>query len=185
MRYIFIFMKNSSILFLLLIFAFNACQHPKNTKASLNLTTQKTKALAFTDTTILDTFKVKLIGKNIKVMEILFTITNAKKEEIYNVKINANTLINSYLSTLKLSNEADKINFLNEEINIFFDEENYLVPAVMPNEKQNVNVMDNTFYQELKQTQRNGFAYKLGKDLKIYVAWCAKENKVKIYYKCC
>ena len=84
-----------------------------------------------------------------------------------------------------MKKESDKIKFLKEEISYFFDDRHFLEPAVTENEQSDKNVPDKNFYNELKQTGLNGFDYRLGKDEKIYIAWSVKDQKVKIYYKCC
>lgn len=67
----------------------------------------------------------------------------------------------------------------------FFDEEHFLEPAVTEDQQPDNNSPDQPFYDELKITHLNGFYYSLGKDKSIYLAWSAKEKKVKIYYQCC
>lgn len=68
---------------------------------------------------------------------------------------------------------------------IFFAEDNFLEPAVMPEDKADSYVPDKALYEELKKSGLNGFKYRLGKENNIYIAWSEKEQKVKIYYNCC
>jgi hypothetical protein len=140
---------------------------------------------AFSDSIKLDTFKVVLRGKESKDMSLLFTITNFKGEQIFKEEIKANILLKSYLASEDLKKENDKIKFLNDEANFFFEEEHFLIPAVTSEEKPDNNTPDKAFYEELKLSKRNGFAYSLGKDKQIYIAWSEKEQKVKVYYRCC
>ncbi|MDQ8052152.1 MAG: hypothetical protein REI78_03960 [Pedobacter sp.] len=146
---------------------------------------EQTKLLPFTDTVKQDTFKVALKGKELKEMRLIFTITNYKGAAIYKEEILATTLLKSYLASEDLKKESDKIKFLNDEVNFFFEEEHFLVPAVTSSEKPDQNVPDLNFYNELKKNQLNGFSYSLGKDKTIYIAWSEKEQKVKVYYRCC
>lgn len=174
-------MKQSYLLFLIILLSFAACKSEKKVEAI----TEKTKLLAFTDTVKLDTFKITLTGKKSAEMLLKFTIKNFKGTEIYNKEIKATDLLKSYLASEDLKKENDKIKFLNEQINVFFDEEHFLVPAITEDQQLDNNTPDKDFYQELKQTQLNGFYYSLGKDKSIYIAWSIKDQKVKVYYHCC
>ena len=175
-------MKFAHYLLLFLAFAIIAC-NSKSEKAVQDI--QKTKLLAFTDTVQLDTFKVVLLGQESKDMKLSFTITTQEGEQVYKKEIMAEELFNSYLPKADFKNEDKKIKFLTNEINFFFEEEHYLIPAITEQEKHNNNFPDKSFYEELKASQLNGFSYRVGKDINIYIAWSAKDKKVKIYYRCC
>ncbi|RYG11877.1 MAG: hypothetical protein EOO07_19910 [Chitinophagaceae bacterium] len=146
---------------------------------------EKTTTFAFSDTTKLDTFKVALIGKDSKDMQLQFTIKSFEGKEIYKQEIKASELLKNYLATAEMKKESDKIQFLKEEIAYFFDEKHFLEPAVTPEEQADKNVPDKAFYEELRKSGLNGFDYRLSKDSNVYIAWSAKEKKVKVYYKCC
>lgn len=146
---------------------------------------QKTTTFAFSDTAKLDTFKVALVGKNSKDMQLLFTIKSFEGREIYKQEIKTSELLKNYIATADMKKESDKMKFLKEEIAYFFEEHHFLEPAVTPDEQPDKNVPDKAFYNELKQNGLNGFDYRLGKDHNVYIAWSAKEQKVKVYYKCC
>ena len=175
-------MKFAHLLLLFFASAIAAC-NSKTDKAAQNV--QKTKLQAFTDTVQLDTFKIALLGEESKDMKLLFTITTNKGEQVYKKEILADELLKSYLATADLKNEAKKVKFLNDEVNFFFEDEHFLMPAITEQEKPDNNTPDKVFYEELKASKLNGFSYRLGKDTNIYIAWSAKDKKVKIYYKCC
>jgi hypothetical protein len=175
-------MKHYFCLLLLAVF-FIACSDSKKTETTLD--TKKVALQPFTDTLKLDTFKIELKGKESKNMILLFTITSFKGTQVYQQEIKAQDLLDGYLASSALKKEEEKIKFINDEINYFFDEEHFLIPAVTPEEKPDNNVPDKAFYNELKQTNLNGFDYRLGKDTKIYIAWSIKAQKTKVYYKCC
>jgi len=162
-----------------------ACNSPNSNKVENSEELQKTAIFAFSDKVKLDTFKVVLIGNNSKDMQLLFTVKSFEGKEIYRDEIKTNELLKNYLATAEMKKENDKIKFLKEEIAFFFEDHHFLEPAVMPDEQPDKNVPDKSFYNELKQSGLNGFDYRLGKDNNIYIAWSAKEQKVKVYYKCC
>ncbi|TKC09990.1 hypothetical protein FA048_07215 [Pedobacter polaris] len=174
-------MKQSYLLLLFAFLAFTSC----NTEKKVDPITEKTKLQAFTDTVNLDTFKLTLTGKKSSDMVLNFTITNFKGSQIYHKQIKTAELLKSYLASEDLKKENDKIKFINEQINVFFEEEHFLEPAITEDQELDNNTPDKAFYDELKQTKLNGFYYSLGKDKSIYIAWSTKNNQVKIYYKCC
>lgn len=172
-------MKYLYLLILSLIFI--SCQN----NSKVEPTTAKTKLYAFTDTVKTDTFKVDLIGEKSDNMSIVFTITNYNGVQIYKEEVKATQLLKSYLASEDLTKESDKIKFINEQVDVFFDKEHFLEPAVTEDQQTDNNTPDKAFYEELKQNQLNGFYYSLGKDKSIYIAWSPTEKKVKVYYKCC
>ncbi|MNK03321.1 hypothetical protein D3C87_211660 [compost metagenome] len=167
----------------LFIGLFYACNPTTDNGSTADL--DKTITFAFSDTVKLDTFKVALIGENTKNMQLLFTIKSADGKEIYRQEIKTDELLKNYIATAEMKKESDKMKFLKEEIAYFFDEKHFLEPAVTADEQPDKNVPDKAFYNELKQTGLNGFDYRLGKDSNVYIAWSTKEQKVKVYYKCC
>jgi hypothetical protein len=180
-------MKFRYLPYLFFIFLFIACNSNNNdeTESNVNNPLKKTSLQPFTDTVKLDTFNIELRGKEAHEMELIFNIVSHNGIEIYKKVIKADELLKGYLASEDLKREAEKIKFLKNEVNFFFDDEHFLVPAVTPEESPDNNVPDKAFYNELKQTQLNGFDYRLNKDAKIYIAWSKKEQKVKVYYKCC
>jgi hypothetical protein len=171
-------MRYIPLLAILLLFACNSTSTSEG-KADL-IPLEKATTSPFTDTVKLDTFKVSWQGKTAKGSEILFKIISYQGQEIYKASIKADELLKA---NENLKTESDKLKFLKNEVTYFFDEEHFLWPAVLPAEKPDKNVPDKTFYEELKHTKLNGFNYRLGKEAKVYIAWSAKENKVKVYYQ--
>lgn len=174
-------MKYAHLLLLSLISIFTACQSNNKVEA----VTEKTKRYTFSDSIKADTFKINLIGNKSDDMNVVFTIINFDGVQIYKEEVKATQLLKSYLASEDLKQESDKIRFLNEQLTVFFDEEHFLEPAVTIDQEPDSNTPDKTFYDELKETRLNGFYYSLGKDKSIYIAWSAKEKKVKVYYQCC
>ena len=174
-------MKYAQLLLLSLISIFTACQSNNKVEAI----TEKIKLYAFSDSIKTDTFKIKLVGSKSDDMSLVFTIVNFDGVQIYKEEVKATQLLKSYLASEDLKKESDKIRFLNDQVNLFFDEEHFLEPAVTTNQEPDNNTPDKAFYEELKQSQLNGFYYSLGKDTSIYISWSTKEQKVKIYYQCC
>jgi hypothetical protein len=163
-----------------------ACRHSKNENL-LNSEPGLTKTVLkhFSDSLKTDTFNIELTGDHPKNMSLKFVIKNYNGEVIYTKLIKATEIIENYKHSVKLDNEADQVNFFKEEMNLFFEEENFLEPAIAEQEVPDQNTVDKPFFSDLKKSGLNGFKYRLGNEIKIYIAWSRLEKKVKIYYKCC
>lgn len=142
-------------------------------------------AKSFSNLNKLDTFKIELKGRKPEDMVLIFTIKKFDGKEIYNTELKGTDLLGSTDPNVDLSKEKDQIIFLKTIADNFFAEDNFLEPAVMPDDKADQYVPDKTHYEELKVSELNGFKYRLGKENNIYIAWSEKEKKVKIYYNCC
>ena len=139
----------------------------------------------FSDSLQADTFLVKVVGKSLDSQLLDFSIKNSKGINIYHIKIPSSKLLNSYDATINLKKKNNQATFLQSEVDRFFDEENFMEPAITESETPDNNVPDLAFYEELKNSGLNGFFYRLGKEEKIYIGWSAKDKKVKTYYSCC
>lgn len=168
---------------LIILSACNLDKKKEDSVASKNI--NQSIAKSFSDLATLDSFKIELTGKKPKEMLLIFTIKNAKGEEIYHANIKGAELLGSTDPNIDLTKEKDQIIFLNTIANNFFSDDNFLEPAVMPSDKADNYTPDKALYEELKKSELNGFKYRLGKENNIYIAWSEKEHKVKIYYNCC
>lgn len=174
-----------SILYLILVTTalLFSCSSDSDKHVAVGLT--KTMQFAFSDSLKKDTFKIETVGKNASDMLLVFTITNADNRKIYEQNIRAIDLLKGYLASAELKKEADKEKFIKDEVEYFFNEEHFLEPAVTANEQPDKNTPDTDFYKELKNNGLNGFMFRTAKDKNYYIAWSAKDQKVKIYYSCC
>jgi hypothetical protein len=169
--------------FLLFILACQPSGNSNNSPASTSIKKEVEKP--FSDLVKSDRFIVELTGQSPSNMSLIFSIKRYDGQEIYRQVIKAKDLIDNYKHTVDLEKETDQIKFLQEETKLFFEDENFLEPAVTPGENPDKNTEDKAFYSALKKSGLNGFKYRLSNEMKIYIAWSALENKVKIYYKCC
>lgn len=140
---------------------------------------------SFSDTTKLDTFRIVLKGDKPKNMELVFTITTQSGHQIYTKILKATALLDNYKESIDLGKKKEQLQFMREELSLFFDEENFIEPAVTETEIPDKNTPDKNFFEELKKTGVNGFKYRLGKESKVYIAWSEQDKKVKNYYECC
>ncbi|MET4083225.1 hypothetical protein ABIB40_003194 [Pedobacter sp. UYP30] len=183
-------MKRPNYLLVLLFpLLFIACTGNEKTEQEKETTLIKNASSvvikSFSNLTKLDTFRLNLSGTKPKEMTLTFSITNYKGQEIYSKVLKGEELLGSTDPNVDLRKEKDQIRFLTTIASQFFNEDNFLEPAVMPDDKPDSYAPDKAFYDELKATKLNGFKYRLGKENNIYIAWSEKEQKVKVYYNCC
>ncbi|CAM4078657.1 hypothetical protein SAMN06265348_102364 [Pedobacter westerhofensis] len=177
-------MRNAFLTLTLLCLFFTACRQEKAAKIDPASRT-KVALRSFSDTTTLDTFKIVLNGDKPKEMELVFTITTPSGKNIYTKILKATALLDNYKDNVDLGKEKKQVQFLEDELGLFLDEENFLEPAVTADELPDKNTPDKIFFGELKKSGLNGFKYRLGKESNVYIAWSDKEQKVKPYYECC
>jgi hypothetical protein len=177
---------NLSLLFLGLI-ALASCSSDSEKKTGSVVVNQEVKQIAkpFSDLDRADTFKVVLSGTKPKDMMLKFSIISFEGKEIYVKNFQASELVDHYKETVDLKKEASQLSFIKEEFNGFLDEENFLEPAVTEAEEAGKQVPDKAFFEELKKSGLNGYQYRTGQENKVYIAWSAKEKRVKVYYNCC
>jgi hypothetical protein len=162
-----------------------ACNTADKTAESLLPQKSASTLRSFTDNARLDTFKLVLMGTKPKNMELVFTITPQGGKPVYTKVLKAKELIDNYKEGLDLDKEKKQIKFIEQELNLFFSEENFLEPAVTENQEADENTPDKKFFAELQHSALNGFQYRTGKESTVYIAWSAAEKKVKPYYECC
>ncbi|WP_421943884.1 hypothetical protein [Pedobacter sp.] len=180
-------MKKSFYIILLGICIMASCQNDKTDKGSSiefkNVNQVLTKS--FSNLNTLDTFKIELTGRKANDIVLHFTIKNGEGLEIFSEDLKGTDLVQNTDPNIDLSKEKDQVIYLKTIANDFFAEDNFLEPAVMPDDKADNNTPDKALYEDLKKSALNGFKYRLGKDSNLYIAWSEKDKKVKVYYKCC
>lgn len=180
-------MKLNALLLFVGIISVASCSSDPKTQTQKSSVSEQVNQIVkpFSDLEKLDTFRVVLTGTKPKNMLLTFSITAHSGQRIYSQNFEGKSLIDLYKQTVDLKKEDKQIAFLQQELKMFFEEENFLEPAVTETEEPDHFVPDKGFFAELKQSGLNGFKYRLGQENKVYIAWSTREHKVKIYYKCC
>ena len=177
---------NALFLFVGIISVASCSSDPKTQTQKSSVSEQVNQIVKpFSDLEKLDTFRVVLTGTKPKDMLLTFSITAHSGQRIYSQNFEGKSLIDLYKQTVDLKKEDKQIAFLQQELKMFFEEENFLEPAVTETEEPDQFVPDKGFFAELKESGLNGFKYRMGQEDKVYIAWSAREHKVKVYYKCC
>lgn len=118
-------------------------------------------------------------------MELRFSITPQNGSPVYSKILKATELLDNYKESVDLGKSKKQVKFIEQELQLFFAEENFLDPAVTDTEEPDKNTPDKNFFAELKSSGVNGFQYRLGKESKIYIAWSNQQKMVLPYYECC
>ncbi len=158
----------------------DSSQTNKNTDPSAHFT--KSVKKEFSKLGELDEFRVSVVGPKASETSLIFEIFSASGAKLYQAKIPGREILKT---NPNLKSEPEKFKYLKKEAEFFFDEEHFMIPAVMPEENADENVPDKSFHQELKNTKLPGFYYRDGEESTVYIAWSSKANQMKIYYRCC
>ncbi|MET3113543.1 hypothetical protein AAKU52_001268 [Pedobacter sp. CG_S7] len=178
-------MKYIILNLIILAFFLSSCNNKSEKQLINSGELIKTSTAFFSDSFRADTFKVVLKGKEPKKMLLTFNIITAEGIEIYKKVFKARDLIHNYKETVDLRKKNKQQSFITGEFDFFLDEENFLWPAITSDQKPDQHSPDKYFFKELQDSQLNGFKYRISKETKVYIAWSAKERRVKVYYYCC
>lgn len=170
---------------ILLLLVASSCNSEPQQVNAVKKRYQMEKIQVFSNPLEADTFKIELLGSQPKEMLLHFSIIASGGNRIYDEEIKASDLIDNYKESVDLARDKKRKTFMEQEFKLFFEEENFLEPAVTEAEEPDKNTPDLIFFEELKKSSLNGFKYRLGSETSVYIAWSAVDNKVKTYYKCC
>lgn len=162
-----------------------ACNAPSADQQKSNAEQTLSQTRPFSHLTLPDTFTVTLNGDHPENMNILFRIISHEGKEIFKRELKAAEILDNYKKSIDLSQQETQISFIKDEFKLFLDEENFLAPAITAEEQADAQSPDHLFFNELKASGLNGFKYRIGNETKVYIAWSAKDQQVKVYYTCC
>lgn len=139
----------------------------------------------FTSLEAQDLFTVTLTGNKPADMLLSFSIATAQGDEVFAIQIKGTDLLGSTDPNVDLRAEADQIAFIRNIAKEFLDDDQFLEPAVMPDQQADNWAPDPAFYDSLKKSGLNGFTYRLGKEDNYYIAFDPVSKEAKTYYNCC
>ncbi|MER2998548.1 hypothetical protein [Pontibacter populi] len=159
-------------------------EEAKAQEVSTNIIKQSVKQHAFSDPATKDTFKVTLEGDSVQTAKVTFEIHNSKGEQIYLEQFDAIDLINYDLP--ENANPADWDKFILNRIDTFFEEENFVTPAIQSGMEFDPYYADETAWEDIKSDSNSiGFYYLLGKEDGRWIAYSEALQKVVMYFNCC
>mgnify|MGYP006253084003 CR=1 FL=1 len=166
------------------IIFFTACKETKNQgddKYSV------THTRLFSNSTNKDTFKLKVKGDDILKSRIFFTITTSKGDVIHTESFDGYSLIDYRLTEEKANpNDDDRRAYIQQRMQHFFDDENFLVPAIKAEEEFESQYSNKAFWEDIKNDNNAvGFYYLIGEEDGRSIAYSKKMKKVVMYFNCC
>ena len=133
-----------------------------------------------------DLFQLKVEGNKILSAVVIFKIFNSVGDKVYEDRFNAFDLVNREELELQNPSEDERSAYIKKRIEHFFDEDNFLTPAIDPKAEYIENIESKAVWDSLRKDKVSiGFEYKLGiKDLK-KISYSKKLKKVVVYFNCC
>lgn len=132
----------------------------------------------------LDTFKIWIEGESLLNSDVHFEIINSDKEKIYSVVFKSYLLLNYDISSDTI--DFAKETFIKTRISKFFNEENFISPAIKDGETFYSDYSDKTIWDEISADKNSvGFIYLIGEEDKRSIAYSKKQKKAVIYFNCC
>lgn len=139
----------------------------------------------FSDTENPDLFQLYLNGDSLLSGTVQFNIISFKGDTLHTEKFPANYLI-GYALDWESSSLQEKETFIKQRVKNFFSEDQFLKPAIKPNEKFDDDYADRQNWEEIKGDRMAiGYQYLVGEEDTKRIAWSKKRKKIVIYYNCC
>lgn len=133
-----------------------------------------------------DEFYICLQGESLMDATFIFTITNPEGVEIYREEFPSIFLIGYDLAGGINATKRNQKNFIKYRVRHFFDEENFLIPAINSDQEFDEDYSDEDIWNGIKSDQNTiGFYYLIGEEDGRKIAYSRKLKKVVLYFNCC
>jgi len=132
-----------------------------------------------------DEFYICIKGKSITDGKMIFKITKSDGTELLNEEF-PSYLLMGYGFEGDMNSEKDKEDYIKSRINDFFNESNFIHPAIKSDETLDEDYSDKEIWDEIKSDQTIiGFYYLIGEGDGRKIAFSKKKGKVVMYFNCC
>jgi len=132
-----------------------------------------------------DIFSISIIGENILNGKMIFKITNSSGVELWNEIYPTNVLINGYIIDEDTTDE-EKISMIKNRVSSFFDDENFIFPAINPSDVFDRDYSDLEIWNDIKSDQKaKGFYYLIGLEESCKLTYSKTQKKIVKYFCCC
>lgn len=138
----------------------------------------------FSDPVTKDVFRLTLTGRSLMKSQAIFEITNSRGASIYYKKFEGALLLdmveNEDISLIQ------KEDYIRKRVRNFFDEKNFLKPAIKVKDKTDSDYSNMEIWNEIRDNRNAiGFSYLLSYENHRKIAWSNKLKKTVIYWNCC
>ena len=132
-----------------------------------------------------DEFYICIRGKSIVEGKVIFKIVRSDKTVILEKEFPTYLLMN-YGFDGDLNSIKDREKYMISRIEGFFNEKNFLYPAIKKDEQFDEDYSDKEIWNEIKSDQTAiGFSYLIGEEDGRKIAFSKKQKKVVMYFNCC
>ena len=132
-----------------------------------------------------DEFYICIRGKSIVEGRVIFKIVRSDKTVILEKEFPTYLLMN-YGFDGDLNSIKDREKYMISRIEEFFNEKNFLYPAIKKDEQFDQDYSDKETWDEIKSDQTAiGFSYLVGEEDGRKIAFSKKQKKVVMYFNCC
>jgi hypothetical protein len=115
----------------------------------------------------------------------IFKITKSDGTELLNEEFPSYLLID-YGFEGDVNSVKDREDYLKRRIKDFFNDRNFLYPAVKQDENYDEDYSDKDIWDEIKSDHTIvGFSYLIGEEDSRKIAFSKKKKKVVMYFNCC
>jgi hypothetical protein len=134
----------------------------------------------FSDPIRSDKFTLSITGKSILKGKVTFRIINFSGKQIFKEVYNPEDLLGDMADDLTTKQKIDTIR---NRMNHFFDEWNFVKPAIDPTEKYEEDEADLKIWKDIKSdTNAIGFIYSMYYESTFGIAWSRKNHKVVQFF---
>lgn len=132
-----------------------------------------------------DEFYICIKGKSILDGKMIFRITKSDGTELLNEEF-PSYLLMGYGFEGDLNSKNDKEDHIKSRIKDFFNESNFIYPAIKSDETFDQDYSDKEIWDEIKSDKTIiGFSYLIGEEDGRKIAFSKKKGKVIMYFNCC
>lgn len=164
----------------------NILQSPVKIEASERAMHSVVKEYFFSSKQIKDQFRIELTGRDTLNGKVKFQILTQAGDSIYSTEFESSALIDHALPPN--STDTDKGKYIIKRMNEFFNEDNFVKPAIGSKEvydKDYYGVVDEATWKELRRGEVVGFYYLLWEGDQVWIAFFNRDKKVIKYKTCC
>jgi hypothetical protein len=144
-----------------------------------------TKEFHFSSLESKDLFKIELMGEDILNSQVKFEILDSEMKLIYEVSFGALELLGYQIKSN--ANKNEKEDFIISRLNHFFDQTNFIEPAIDTTEydPEDYDLIDISIWNQIKKDGSIGFYYILGEEDMVWIVFLKTSKKIIKYKSCC
>ena len=132
-----------------------------------------------------DEFYICIKGKSILDGKMIFKITKSDGTELLNEEF-PSYLLMGYGFEGDMNSAKDKEDYIKSRIKDFFNENNFIYPAIKSDENFDEDYSDKEIWNEIKSDLTViGFSYLIGEEDGRKIAFSKNKGKVVMYFNCC